>query len=285
MLIGGIESLREELANESGKLRVIARNGVGYDAVDTAALTGRGILLTNTPIPVRNAVATTAMAFILALSLRLPIKSRIAREGRWRERGNYPGLALGDGRSELSASAGLDASSFVSCSPSGWPSWPPTRMSTPRPPPRRARHSAVSKTFSNNLTWSWSPAYSMNSTRHLLNAERLRLMKPTAYLINVARGPIIDEAALIEALREGQIAGAGLDVFEKEPPDPDNPLLTMETVIPTAHCLCWTDSFVESVARDAITGIIATVSGRWPEYVVNPAAKAHARVQKWIRSV
>ena len=69
-------------------------------------------------------------------------------------------------------------------------------------------------------------------------------MKPTAYLINVARGPIIDEAALIEVLREGKIAGAGLDVFEHEPPDPANPLLTMENVIPTAHCLCWTDLFV-----------------------------------------
>ncbi len=66
-------------------------------------------------------------------------------------------------------------------------------------------------------------------------------MKPAPYLIKVARGPIIDEAALIEVLREGHIAGAGLDVFEQEPPDPTNPILTMETVIPTAHCLCWTD--------------------------------------------
>ena len=119
-------------------------------------------------------------------------------------------------------------------------------------------------------------------TRHLLNAERPRLMKPTAYLINVARGPIIDEAALIEVLREGHIAGAGLDVFEQEPPDPTNPILTMQTVIPTAHCLCWTDFFVEAVARDAISGIITVLSGRWPEFVVNPAANAHARVQIWM---
>ena len=89
-------------------------------------------------------------------------------------------------------------------------------------------------------------------------------MKPTAYLINVARGPIVDEAALIDALREGRIAGAGLDVFEQEPPDPANPLFAMDNVISTAHCLCWTDSFVDAVARDAITGIIATVRGHWP---------------------
>ena len=109
-------------------------------------------------------------------------------------------------------------------------------------------------------------------------------MKSIAYLINVARGPIIDEVALIEILRERQIAGAGLDVFEKEPPDPDNPLLTMETVIPTAHCLCWTDSFVEAVASDAISGIIMVLNGHWPEYVVNPAAKAHRRVRAWVRA-
>jgi len=85
-----------------------------------------------------------------------------------------------------------------------------------------------------------------DSTRHLLNAERMRLMKPTAYLINVARGPIVDEAALIAALQEERIAGAALDVFEQEPPDPTNPLLTMDNVIVTAHCLCWTDSFLDA---------------------------------------
>jgi phosphoglycerate dehydrogenase-like enzyme len=74
-------------------------------------------------------------------------------------------------------------------------------------------------------------------------------------------------------------------VFKDEPPDSVNTLLTMETGIPTAHCLSWTDSFVEDVARDAISGIIAVLSGHWPEFVVNPAAKAHARVQTWMGGV
>ena len=94
LLIGGARVSEAELAGESGKLRVVARNGVGYDAVDTRALSARGILLTNTPLPVRNAVATTAVAFILALSLRLPLKSRLAREGRWKERADHPGIGL-----------------------------------------------------------------------------------------------------------------------------------------------------------------------------------------------
>jgi D-3-phosphoglycerate dehydrogenase len=108
-----------------------------------------------------------------------------------------------------------------------------------------------------------------DSTRRLLNADRLRLMKASAYLINVARGPIIDEPALIDVLSRGQIAGAALDVFEREPPDPANPLLAMDNVISTAHCLCWTDTFVDAVARDAIAGIIDVMNGRLPPFVVN----------------
>ena len=99
-----------ELARESGKLRVVARNGVGYDAVDTKALSSRGILLTNTPVAVRNAVATTAVAFILALSLRLPLKSRLAREDRWKERADHPALDCQDARLASLALAGSDGS-------------------------------------------------------------------------------------------------------------------------------------------------------------------------------
>ena len=106
-------------------------------------------------------------------------------------------------------------------------------------------------------------------------------MKAAAHLINVARGPIIDEKALIEALQEGRLAGAGLDVFEREPPHPFNPLLTMDNVISTAHCLCWTDSFVDAVARDAISGIINVINGRLPEFIVNAEAKSHPRVRAW----
>ena len=283
LMIGGSKVSDKELANESGKLRIIARNGVGYDAVDTKALTQRGILLTNTPIPVRNAVATTAMSFILALTLRLPLKSRLAKEGRWRERGNYPGLALGGRTLGIIGLGGIGRELVRLIQPFGMvvvAADPHVDASS------AAQAGAMLCSLEKLLERSdvVVVACQLNeSTRHFLNADRLHLMKPTAYLINVARGPIIDQAALIEVLREGKIAGAGLDVFEKEPPDPDDPLLTMETVIPTAHCLCWTDAFVEAVARDAISGIIAALNGYWPEYVVNPAAKAHGRVQAWVR--
>jgi phosphoglycerate dehydrogenase-like enzyme len=122
------------------------------------------------------------------------------------------------------------------------------------------------------------------STRHLIDAPRLALMKPTAFLVNVARGPIIDEAALIKALKAGALAGAGLDVFEQEPPDRSNALFSLENVIATPHSLCWTDTFLAGVARSAIKSIIDAVQGRLPQHIVNRAAIDHPRVTQWLAS-
>ncbi len=105
-------------------------------------------------------------------------------------------------------------------------------------------------------------------TRHLINAERLALMKPEAFLINMARGPVVDEAALIQALESGQIAGAGLDVFEQEPIAPDNPLIAMDQVLLTPHALCWTDECFDQIAREGLSCIADFAAGRTPASVV-----------------
>jgi phosphoglycerate dehydrogenase-like enzyme len=284
LMIGGSRVSDAELAGESGRLRVIARNGVGYDAVDTQALVLLGILLTNTPLAVRTPVATSAVAFILALSLKLPVKSRLAREGRWRERADHPGVGLPGRTLGVVGLGGIGRELVRLMQPYGM------RILAADPHVDKEAAAQASAELSElddllKLSDFVVVACLLNeSTRRLLNAERLHLMKPSAYLINVARGPIIDESALIEALAQGRIAGAALDVFEREPPDPANPLLTMDNVISTAHCLCWTDTFVEAVGRDAITGIIDVVNGRLPSFVVNSEAKDHARVQAWIRS-
>jgi phosphoglycerate dehydrogenase-like enzyme len=281
LLIGGSRVSGAELKGEGGRLRIIARNGVGYDAVDTDALTQLGILLTNTPIPVRHAVATIAIAFILALSLRLPLKSRLAREGRWSERGNYPGVGLPGRALGIVGLGGIGQELVRLVRPYGMT----VLAADPFVDPDVATGAGVRLC---NLTEVLERsdfvvvACLLNeTTRHLLNTDMLAKMKSTAYLINVARGPIVDERALIEALREGRIAGAGLDVFEREPPGPENPLFSMENVITTAHCLCWTDTFVDAVARDAISGIVDVMQGRLPRFIVNPEAKGRPRVQIW----
>jgi phosphoglycerate dehydrogenase-like enzyme len=110
-------------------------------------------------------------------------------------------------------------------------------------------------------------------THHLIDARRLAWMKPTAYLINTSRGGVIDEPALISALEERQLAGAGLDVFETEPPRTDNPLLHMDNVICTPHGLSHADESLRRCASMTEDNVLAIVEGRLPPYIVNPQVR------------
>ena len=118
-------------------------------------------------------------------------------------------------------------------------------------------------------------------TRHLINATNLALMKPTAYFLNVGRGPIVDEAALIETLKAGRIIGAGLDVTYKEPIEPGNPLLGMDNVIITPHALCWTDECFHDIAATALQSIVdvSLGSGR-PTSSIPDASARPAKARK-----
>ena len=122
-------------------------------------------------------------------------------------------------------------------------------------------------------------------TRHLIDAAELALMRSTAYIINVARGPIVNEAALITALRAHRIAGAALDVFEHEPIEPANPLLAMDNVILTPHSLCWTDECFRNMATTGLQSIVDMLGHRRPEFVVNGDVLSHPRVQDWLSPV
>ena len=108
-----------------------------------------------------------------------------------------------------------------------------------------------------------------DETRGMIDAAALALMKKTAYLINIARGPIVDQQALYEALVAKQIRGAALDVFEQEPADPDEPLFKLDNVIVTPHAMCWTDDWAHLTGQSAVGGILAVAAGEAPGYVVN----------------
>jgi phosphoglycerate dehydrogenase-like enzyme len=265
------------------RLRVVARHGVGYDSVDVPAMTRAGILVTNTPMPMPRPVATIALTFILALAGRLMLKDRLTRTGRWDERMDNMGMGLtgrtlgvvGAGRigKELLRMARvfdlrlLAADPYVNEVELGYVG---------------ARKVPLDTLLAESDFVVAIPLLN-DETRHLLGAPQFARMKRSAYFINVSRGPVVDEPALIAALRAGQIAGAALDVFEQEPVDPANPLLTMDNVIVTPHSLCWTDECFHNMASTGLASIVDALAGRTPEFVVNREVLAHPRVQAWLK--
>jgi len=120
----------------------------------------------------------------------------------------------------------------------------------------------------------------MPETTHLVNAERLGLMKPTAYLINTARGPIVDQKALTKVLQERRIAGAGLDVFDPEPPPADDPILKLDNVILAPHALCWTDQCFAGIGASDVKAVLDVMHGRDPVGIVNRAVLASTTWKK-----
>ena len=118
-------------------------------------------------------------------------------------------------------------------------------------------------------------------TRHLIDARALALMQPTAYLVNVARGPVVDEPALVDALLNRRIGGAALDVFEEEPPDSAHPLFALENVIVTPHALCWTDECFTAIARSGLGSVVDVAQRKRPRHLVNPEVMLHPRATGW----
>jgi phosphoglycerate dehydrogenase-like enzyme len=265
------------------RLRVVARHGVGYDTVDVPAMTRAGVLVTNTPTSMPRPVATTALTFVLALAGKLFLKDRLTRSGRWQERMDNMGVGL-SGRTLGVIGAGGIGKELL----------------------RMARvfdlKLLATDPVANDVELGYIGARKVDldtlmresdfvvvccllneHTRHLIDAQALAKMKPTAYLINVARGPIIDEKALIDVLQKRRIAGAALDVFDQEPVDPANPLLTMDNVIVTPHSLCWTDECFHNMASTGLRSIVDTLSGRVPEFLVNRQVLQHERAAAWFR--
>ena len=266
------------------RLKLVSRHGVGYDSVDVPAMTRAGVLVSNTPNAVPRPVATIALTFILALSHRLFIKDRLTREGRWVERVEHMGTGL-TGRTLGVVGAGGIGKELLRMARV----FDLKLLAADPHVDSAAIESLGAKKVSLEELMTQSDfvvvACLLNEeTRHLIGARQLARMKSTAYLINVARGPIVDERALYEALAARRIAGAGLDVFEEEPTPSSNPILKLDNVIVTPHSLAWTDELFDNIARTAIGAILAVHSGRRPQYLVNPEALSHPRVKAWLKA-
>lgn len=253
------------------RCRIIARYGVGVDNVDVAAASARGIWVANAPGFCTPELAEHTMALILSFARRLAALDRSVRAGQWDTIGvmgptrRLSALTLGlVGFGRVGQAVAARAKSFGLSVVVSAP-----RASAEAMADQGVRKVALDEVFATadvvSLHLPLTP-----STRHLVDARRLALMKPSAFLINTSRGPIVDEAALILALREGRLAGAGLDVLEREPPRSDNPLLALDNVILTPHAAYYSDDALATLQTAVAREVVRVLQGDRPGSPVNP---------------
>ncbi len=255
-------------------LRCISKYGIGYDSIDIEAATEHGVLVSNTPneyqwLP----VSEHAVAMMLALAKQFwTWTPEFMARGGWRGlthsailRGATVGI-VGLGRIGRGVARRLQ----------GWEvkllGYDPHAPNPPEGVELVGLDDLIAR--SDFLTLHAAPS---PDNRHMLNARTLALMKPTAYLVNTGRGSLVDYAALREALGKKQIAGAALDVFETEPPRPEDPLFTFPNVICTPHVAAWTSPGTEGIGWHAARNLWAMISGEGEADVVNPEARMRGR--------
>lgn len=252
------------------RLAVISRWGVGYDRIDVPALTEAGVALTITPAAVRRPVSEAIFTLIFALSKNLLLQDKVVRAGGWR--GDLPtmGISIG-GRTLGSVGCGnigqemfrlaqsLGFGRFIACDP----------FVTQE----QVKHLGI-ELADMDTVFRESDFVAVNTllnqtTRGLVQERHFRLMKPTAYFINTSRGPIVEHSALVQALRERWIAGAGIDVFPVEPPPKDDPLFALNNVIVAPHALAWTTELMNENGSEASDSVLQVMRGEVPNGVVN----------------
>ena len=272
LILLGAKFSRESVPTD-GRLAMVARFGVGYDNVDVGACTENGISVVITPDGVRRPVAVAVLTYILALSGRLMMKDRLTREGPagFARRSQHMGVGL-VGKTLGSLGIGnIGAEMFRLAKPFDMK----FIAHDPFADSELAAELGV-RLVDLDTVFREADFVAVNcpltpSTHHLVSAERLALMKPTAFFINTARGPIVDQKALTSVLRQGRIAGAGLDVLEQEPPDVDDPILKLDNVILAPHALCWTDQCFAGIGACDVKAVLDVMQGRDPVGVVNRA--------------
>ena len=261
---------------KASRLCAIGRCGVGYDNVDLEACTENGTAVYITPGGVIRPVGESIVLFMLALSHNLILKDRMVRQGQWTQStarlGREPRqrvvgtIGLGNiGAEAIRLLKVFDVARFLAFDPytSG----------------ERASQLGVELVSLEELLRA-SDYVLVNcpltpGTRGLLGKPQFALMKPDAVIINTARGPIINEAALIDALQTGRIRGAALDVFEKEPLSADSPLIAMDNVILSSHSIAWSEELFRDMGRIDCEGALAVYRGEAPQHVVNPQVLTH----------
>lgn len=273
--IAGSEPYTRRVLEAHPKLRVVARAGVGYDAVDCQAATDIGAAVCITPNTNQDSVAEHTFMLLLALARYLIPAHEGTVAGKWPRRTNLPlrGRVLGiAGLGRIGKAVAIRGACFG------------MKLLANEPFPDHAFASKYGVTF---VAWDELLAQSdylslhmpaTKEAKHLINRQSLAKMKPTAFLVNTARGALVNEPDLAEALKSKRIAGAGIDVFEDEPPASDHPLFHLDNVVITPHGAGVDLQSRDDMAHSAALAIISLRKGEWPaEKVVNPEVKAKYR--------
>jgi phosphoglycerate dehydrogenase-like enzyme len=260
------------IAKAAPRLKHIARFGAGYDGIDLEGLASAGVVVTNTPTAVRMPLTLATITLLLALAHRLPQNQRVAQSGQWAEgRGRHRGAGVQGRTLGIVGLGGVGGEVARIAQHLGF-----TLVGTDRPE-ARPRAEELSVEFLSLLDVARRSDYVVVAaaltpqTRHLIDGAFLMAMKPTAYLINAARGELVEPSAVRSALLEGRLAGAAFDVLDREPPAADDPILTHPDVIVTPHCLCWTEDFTRDVSTSVIESLIDGANGRQPRHTLNPS--------------
>jgi len=270
----GIISLAPRYTRDSfrgvERLSVIGRLGVGYDNIDLDACNEANVMVFITPESVRRPVAASVLALTLALCRQLLAKDRITREGRWFDRADYFGMELDGktlgiiglgniGRDVVRLFKPLDLGRIIACDP-----YVGAEVAGPLGVEMVDLATVLRESDILSLNCSLNP-----ETYHMIGERELAQMKPSAYLINTARGGVVDQAALTRALKEKRIRGAGLDVFEPEPIAPDDPLLKLDNVVLAPHSLAWSVECFRMSGQINCRGMLSVSRGEVPANVVN----------------
>ncbi|MEM2419819.1 MAG: glyoxylate reductase [Candidatus Bathyarchaeia archaeon] len=268
------DKIDAEVFDVAPKLKIIAQMAVGYDNIDVAEATKRGIYVTNTPGVLTETTADFAWALLMAVARRVVEADKYVRSGQWKVSW-HPSMMLG--RDVYGATLGILGAGRIGTAVARRAKGFNMKIIyydvVPMPPEVEKELSA--KRVDLDTLFREADFLSIHvpltkETYHIVNEEKLRLMKKTAYLVNTSRGPVVDEKALYKALKEGWIAGAALDVFEQEPTPIDNPLLKLDNIVVAPHIASASYETRSRMAEMVAENLVAFFEGRQPPNLVNP---------------
>ncbi|MEO8972192.1 MAG: hydroxyacid dehydrogenase [Ktedonobacteraceae bacterium] len=281
IIVAGETYVTGEVMDRIGpKLRIIARNGIGFDRVDLKAATERGIMVVNTPDGPTESTAEHTITLMLNLCKQVMVGDRMLRSGR-----PFPALSdLTPGLEVSGATLGLVGVGRIGGRVAAIAKVLGMKVLAFDPfiTPERASDIGVELVPSLEALLPRAQVISLHcpatpETHHIMNAKTLGLMQKGSYLVNAARGALLDEAALIDALRSGQLAGAAIDVYDPEPPDTSNPLFTLSNIICTPHIASYTTAGVLRMQVMVCEQIASALRGERPTHLVNGDVWGHQR--------